>query len=321
MKVTEHLAGAARCLFSFEVLPPKKGETVDGIFQTVEALLPYKPAFVDVTSHATEVLYKDLGGGMLKRIPVKKRPGTLSVCAAVKYRYGLDTVPHLICSGFSKEETEDALIELGFLGIENVMALRGDPSHGAKRFVPEPGGHAYALNLVEQISAMNRGEYLHEGTDLSPTSFCVGVAGYPEKHMEAPNRSADLKHLKAKLDAGGSFIVTQMFFDNSHYFRFVDECRAAGITAPIIPGLKPLTARAQLAVLPQTFRIDLPDALVERTEKCASPSAVRQLGVEWCIEQSRELMARGAPCLHYYTMGKAQSVREVAEAVFGSRAG
>lgn len=314
MKVTELLNQADRCLFSFEILPPKKGKSADDIFATVEALLPYKPSFIDVTSHPTQVIFKEMGDGMLKRVPIKKRPGTLSVCAAITYRYGVATVPHIICSGFSKDETEDALIELSFLGIKNVMALRGDPSHGDKRFVPSADGHCNALGLVEQISGLNRGEYLHEVAD--PTDFCIGVSGYPEKHVEAPNMASDLGWLKAKVDAGADFIVTQMFFDNADYFKFVEDCRTLGITVPIIPGLKPLTARSQISMLPQTFGIDLPSGLVEAVSAAPDEESVRKIGIEWCIEQSRELAAKGAPGLHFYTMGKATAVRKIVEAVY-----
>lgn len=314
MKVTEALARAEGCLFSFEVLPPKKGESAEAIFQTVEALLPFRPSFIDVTAHAAEVVDRDMGGGLVKRVKVKNRPGTLGLCAAIYYRYQVPVVPHLICSGFSAEETEDALLELSFLGIQNVMALRGDPSHGAKRFEAAPGGHPYAEALVRQISALNQGRLL-DGAGKA-TSFCVGVAGYPEKHMESPNPDTDLIRLKEKVQAGADFIVTQMFFENQEYFRFVDRAREAGITVPIIPGLKPLSSRSQLSLLPQTFHINLPKSLVEAVDQAPDEKAVRKVGVEWCIEQSRELKAKGAPCLHYYTMGKAKMVAEIARAVF-----
>lgn len=320
MKVIEHINQADRTLFSFELLPPKKGQRIDGVFKTVEALLSFDPKFIDVTSHATEVVYKDAGNGTLRKVPTRKRPGTISVCAAVKFKYQIDTVPHLICSGFSREETEDGLLDLSFLGIENVMALRGDPSHGDRRFAPEPDGNRSSLELVNQIMDLNRGRFLHsEEEEPNPTSFCVGVAGYPEKHMDAPNEASDISWLKKKVDAGAEFIVTQMFFDNHAYFRFVDRCRAADIKVPIIPGLKPVTSLNQLRILPNTFRIDLPQALVEAVEAAGTPEAVKQVGIEWTIEQSRELMAKGAPVLHYYTMSRSSGIRQIAEAVFGSR--
>ncbi|MCG9895548.1 MAG: methylenetetrahydrofolate reductase [NAD(P)H] [Fimbriimonadaceae bacterium] len=316
MKVVDHLARADRCLFSFEILPPKKGQGVHELFQTVEELLPFSPAFIDVTAHATSIDYREVGGGMLKRVPLQKRPGTHGLCAAIRYRYGVDTVPHLLCSGFSRDETEDALIELGFLGIDTVMALRGDPVHGEKRFLPREDGHSNAHELVAQISAMNRGEYLHDA-ESAPTDFCIGVAGYPEKHAESPNLEVDLARLKAKVDAGADFLVTQMFFDNAVYFGFVERCRRAGITVPIIPGLKPVTTKAHLVSLPATFNIDLPTDLAEAVEKAPTPAAVRKIGIDWSVEQSRGLIAGGAPCLHYYTMSRAQSIREIVAAVFG----
>lgn len=316
MKVTDHINRADRTLFSFEILPPKKGHSASEIFATVEALMEFNPAFIDVTYHATQVIYKEVGDGLLKRVPVQKRPGTISMCAAITYKYGVDTVPHLICSGFSCDETEDALIELNFLGIQNVMALRGDPIHGEKRFVPSQDGNAYALDLVRQINGLNQGSYLHEETEGAKTEFCIGVAGYPEKHLEAPSFNSDLKRLKEKVDAGAEFVVTQMFFENRRYFDFVDRCRAEGINVPIIPGLKPLTTKSQLSILPQTFSIELPDALVDAVEAARTPADVRRAGVEWAIEQSRELIAGGVPVLHYYTMGRSETIRHIAAEVF-----
>jgi methylenetetrahydrofolate reductase (NADPH) len=244
---------------------------------------------------------------------VQRRPGTLGVCAAIQHRYRVDTVPHLICSGAAKEELENELIQYSFLGIESIMALRGDPVHGEKRFRPIEGGHSFALGLVEQASAMARGRYLHEEGD--PAGFCIGVAGYPEKHLEAPNPEADLRRLKEKVDAGAGFIVTQMFFDNQLYFDFVGRCRAAGITVPIIPGLKPITGPRQVSLLPAAFGIQIPCALADAID-AAGPDQARRVGVEWCIEQSRSLIDGGAPCLHYYTMGRSGAVAEIAEAVF-----
>lgn len=315
MKVLEHLERAKGPLFSFEVLPPKKGERIDSIFEAVEALLPFKPAFIDVTAHAMDVQFQDAGQGLVKRVAVQRRPGTLGVCAAIQHRYRIDTVPHLICSGATREELENDLIQYSFLGIENVMALRGDPVHGEKRFRPIEGGHAYAQGLVEQAAAMGEGRYLSEEGD--PAEFCIGVAGYPEKHLEAPNLEADLRRLKEKVDAGAGFIVTQMFFDNRTYFDFVARCRAAGITAPIIPGLKPITGPRQVALLPAAFGIQIPCELADAIE-AAGPAQARRVGIEWCIQQSRELVEGGAPCLHYYTMGKSEAVAEIAEAVFGA---
>jgi methylenetetrahydrofolate reductase (NADPH) len=248
---------------------------------------------------------------------VRKRPGTVGICAALSHKYKIDTIPHIICGGFTKQDTEDALIDLNFLGVDNILVLRGDPIKSEGRFKPEPNGHTYAVELVHQVVNMNNGRYLDSDLkETTKTNFCIGVAGYPEKHFEAPNRKADLRHLKAKVDAGAEYIVTQMFFDNQAYFKFVDECREYGITVPIIPGLKPIASKAQLSVIPHHFHINLPDELVQAVEKAKDDAAVREIGIEWCIEQSKELMKGGAPVLHYYTMGKAKSTKAIAKAVF-----
>jgi methylenetetrahydrofolate reductase (NADPH) len=317
MKVLEHLERAKGPLFSFEVLPPKKGERIDSIFEAVEALLPFKPAFIDVTAHAIDLHLQDAGEGLVKRVQVRRRPGTVAVCAAIQHRYGVDAVAHLICSGATREEIEDELIILSFLGIENVVALRGDPIMGQRRFQPTEGGHVYASDLIRQIADMNKGRYLHEDGREAATAFCIGAAGYPEKHIEAPNMEADIRRLKDKVDAGAEFIVTQMFFDNSRYFDFVAKCREAGIDAPIIPGLKPITGMRQVSLLPASFGVEIPAELADRIE-AAGPAQARRVGIDWCIQQSRELVQGGAPCLHYYTMGKSEAVAEIAEAVFGA---
>jgi methylenetetrahydrofolate reductase (NADPH) len=255
--------------------------------------------------------------GYFEKVAIRKRPGTVGICAAIMHRYGVDAVPHLICGGFSREETENALIDLNFLNINNVLALRGDARSFDGKFVPEPDGHTYALDLVRQIDDMNRGKYLDE--DISQgekTDFCIGIAGYPEKHFESPNLRVDLEFTKAKVDAGAGYIVTQMFFDNQHYFDYVDACRQAGIQVPIVPGIKPLTKLHQLTSIPRHFFIDLPEALTHELQKANTPQARQQVGIEWCIMQSKELKARGVPCLHYYTMGDSEVIRQVAEAVF-----
>jgi methylenetetrahydrofolate reductase (NADPH) len=317
MKVIDHLKGAKRTLFSIEILPPLKGKSIDSLFSGIEPLLEFKPSFVDVTYHREEYVYKKRPGGFLERVSIKKRPGTVGICAAIMNKYGIDAVPHIICGGFSKEETENALIDLNFLGIDNVLALQGDSIKTEPNFVPEPDGHAYASQLVGQIVNLNNGIYLDEDlTNVKETNFCIGVAGYPEKHIKAPNRKTDLRFLKRKVDAGAEYIVTQMFFDNKAYFRFVDECRAAGIMVPIIPGLKPLTTKGQASVLPSLFHIDVPADLYDAVEKCKDNEAAAQVGTEWCIEQSRELVKAGAPCLHYYTMGTSGATKDVAEKVF-----
>jgi len=317
MKVTDHISKAKSTLFSIEILPPLKGQNIASIFETMDQLMEFKPAFVDVTYHREEYVFKDAGNGLLERQTVKKRPGTVGICAAIMNKYQVDTVPHIICGGFSKQDTEDALIDLNFVGIDNVLVLRGDPIKSEGKFKPETEGHAFANELVEQVVQMNQGNYLDKDLrDVQKTNFCVGVAGYPEKHFEAPNRKSDLRFLKAKIDAGAEYIVTQMFFDNRAFLRYVDECREAGINVPIIPGLKPLSTKSQLNVIPHFFHINLPDDLVQEVEKAKTDEAVREIGVEWCIQQSLELKNAGVPVLHYYTMGKAKSTKEIAASVF-----
>ncbi|MFT6210941.1 MAG: methylenetetrahydrofolate reductase (NADPH) [Bacteroidia bacterium] len=317
MKVIDHLKNAKGTLFSIEILPPLKGKSIDSLFNGIEPLLEFKPSFVDVTYHREEYVYKKRPGGFLERISIKKRPGTVGICAAIMNKYGLDAVPHIICGGFSKEETENALIDLNFLGIDNVLIIQGDSIKTEPNFVPDPDGHAYANELVEQVVQLNNGNYLDEDlTNVTETNFCIGVGGYPEKHIKAPNRKTDLRFLKKKVDAGAEYIVTQMFFDNQAFFRFVDDCREAGITVPIIPGLKPLTTKKQSAVLPSIFHIDVPVDLYDEVEKCKDNKEAAQIGTEWCIQQSKELIAAGVPCLHYYTMGTSGSTKAVAEKIF-----
>ena len=317
MKVTEHISQAKSTLFSIEILPPLKGQTIDSIFETMDELMAFSPAFVDVTYHREEYVFRDAGNGLLEKHVVRKRPGTVGICAAISNRYKVDTVPHIICGGFTKEDTEDALIDLNFVGVDNVLVLRGDPIKSEGRFKPEPDGHAYAVDLVHQAVAMNKGLYLDPDLkDVQKTNFCVGVAGYPEKHFEAPNRKADLRYLKSKIDAGAEYIVTQMFYDNRAYFKFVEECKEFGINVPIIPGLKPLSTRNQINIIPHHFHINLPDDLVQQVEKAKTDAAVREIGSDWCIAQSKELMKAGVPVLHYYTMGKSKSTQAIAKAVF-----
>ena len=279
--------------------------------------MEFKPSFIDVTYHREEYVYKKREGGYLEKISIRKRPGTVGICAAIMNKYRTDAIPHIICGGFSREETENALIDLHFLGIDNVLALRGDSIKTESAFMPEPNGNGYALDLVNQVVQMNKGLYLDEDIqDAKPTGFCIGVAGYPEKHFEAPNLKSDLKYLKAKIDAGAEYIVTQMFFDNKKYFEFVEKCRAADIHVPIIPGLKPITSIKQASILPKTFHIDIPDLLQEHLEQCKDDKAAREVGIEWAVEQSKELVMAGVPCLHYYTMGTSETTRRVASKVF-----
>ncbi len=317
MKITEYLKSAKDTLFSIEILPPLKGKSIQSIFDGIDPLMEFKPAFVDVTYHREEYIYKKREGGYLEKVSIRKRPGTVGICAAIMNKYDVEAVPHIICGGFTKEETENALIDLQFLGVDNVLALRGDSIKTESSFVPEPGGHNYAIDLVKQINDMNSGIYLDdEMKDASPTNFCMGIAAYPEKHFEAPNLYSDMKWLKAKVDAGADYIVTQMFFNNEKYFEFVDMCRKNDINVPIIPGLKILSSRKQLIALPKVFHIDLPQDLYVKIEKCKDDKAVKEVGIKWCIQQSKELKKAGVPCLHYYTMGTSESTKRVAKEVF-----
>ncbi|MEN2282510.1 methylenetetrahydrofolate reductase [NAD(P)H] [Algoriphagus sp. SE2] len=317
MKITEHLKNANETLFSYEILPPLKGQSLKQLLEGIEPLMEFKPPFVDVTYHREEYIYKKHPNGLLERISTKKRPGTVGICAAIMNRFHIDAVPHLLCGGFTQEETENALIDLNFIGVENVLALRGDAPKTEGKFIPEPNGHNYASELVEQIVRMNNGKYLHEETEASfHTDFCIGVAGYPEKHFEAPSMKFDLKRLKEKVEKGAEYIVTQMFFDNQKYFDFVEQVRKTGITVPIIPGIKPITTIGQITMLPRTFFLDLPDALMDELEKCKTNSEVREVGIEWSINQCRELIKANVPSLHFYTMSKASTTYAIAKEVF-----
>ncbi|MBK9477714.1 MAG: methylenetetrahydrofolate reductase [NAD(P)H] [Bacteroidetes bacterium] len=317
MKVTEHISKSKSTLFSFEILPPIKGKSIDSIYQSIDPLIDFKPSFINVTYHREEYVYKKRSGGYLEKVFIRKRPGTVGICAAIINKYKTDALPHLICGGFSKEETENALIDLQYLGIDNVLALRGDPIKTEQVFIPEPDGNKYAVDLVKQIVELNNGAYLDEemGT-ATPTEFCIGVAGYPEKHFEAPNLQIDLLNLKAKVDAGADFVITQLFYDNAKFFEFVKAAREMGIQVPIIPGLKPMTLIKQTSILPKIFSIDIPFDLAHAFSKAQSDEAAREIGIEWSINQSKELIKFGVPCLHYYTMGKSEAVRQIAKAVF-----
>ncbi len=317
MKVIDHIKQAEQTLFSLEIIPPLKGDSVKTLFQNLDPLMEFKPPFIDVTYHREESVLRTRKEGGYDRVSVRKRPGTVGICSAIKHRYDVDPVPHIICGGFSKEETENALIDLHFLGIDNVLAIRGDNRKPDNRFIPEPDGNNYAIELVGQVINMNNGVYQDPDVDnANPTGFCVGVAGYPEKHAEAPNLKTDIKFLKDKIDRGAEYIVTQMFFDNQKYFDFVANCRKAGITVPIIPGLKPLTTKKQATVLPSIFHIDIPEALMDEVEGCKDNKAVREVGIEWGIKQTRELIEKGAPVIHYYSMGKSGSIESIAKEFF-----
>ncbi|TNE56170.1 MAG: methylenetetrahydrofolate reductase [NAD(P)H] [Bacteroidetes bacterium] len=316
MKVIEHLNQAKSTLFSFEILPPLKGKSIQSIFDGIDPLMEFKPKFINVTYHREEYVYKERENGLLEKSAIRKRPGTVGICAAIMNKYQIDAVPHLICGGFSREETENALIDLQFLGIDNVLALRGDSIKTESTFRPHPDGHAYAVDLINQVQGMNQGNYMSEDYQLEPTDFCIGAAGYPEKHFESMNLQTDLQYLKAKVDAGASYIVTQMFFDNQKYFDFVDACRAIGINVPIIPGLKPIKTLQHASFLPKFFHIDFPEELSKEIVKCKDNKAVEQVGVEWGIHQSKELKAKKVPCIHYYTMSKSSSVKAIAKEIF-----
>jgi len=318
MTVTEHIERAhGKTLFSFEILPPLKGQNIQSIFDSCDPLMEFAPPFIDVTYHREEYAFKELPNGLLQKKVVKKRPGTVGICAAIQNKYGVDAIPHILCGGFTKEDTENFLIDLDFLGIDNVVALRGDAVKNETYFKPEKEGNAYASELVSQIANLNKGIYTDEDLQNSAaTDFCIGVAGYPEKHIEAPSMESDIYFLKQKIKKGADYVVTQMFFDNKKYFDYVAKCRAAGITVPIIPGLKPISTKRQLNQIPHRFSVDLPDDLVMEIVRAKDADTVRQIGIEWSIAQSRELVAAGIPVLHYYSMGKAENIREIAKAVF-----
>ncbi|HUH25152.1 MAG TPA: methylenetetrahydrofolate reductase [NAD(P)H] [Flavobacterium sp.] len=318
MKVTKHIQNAnGKALFSFEILPPLKGQNIQNIFDAIDPLMDFQPPFIDVTYHREEYTYKEVANGLLEKKVVKKRPGTVGICAAIQNKYKVDAIPHILCGGFTKEDTENFLIDLDFLDIDNVVALRGDAVKSEMYFKAEKNGHRYASELVTQISDLNNGIYLDDELENShATNFCVGVAGYPEKHMEAPNFDTDLHFLKQKIANGADYIVTQMFFNNEKFFDFVAKCRKAGINVPIIPGLKPLTTKSQLNMIPHRFKVDFPDILVSETLKAKDNAAVKQIGIEWCIAQSKEIIAAGFPVVHYYSMGKSDTIKAIAKQVF-----
>jgi methylenetetrahydrofolate reductase (NADPH) len=317
MKITEYLNKNDKTLFSFEILPPQKGAHISEIYDTIDPLMEFKPKYINVTYHREEIVYKKHPGGLLEPQTVRKRPGTVGISASIMHKYKVDVVPHIICGGFTREETENALIDLHFLGIDNLLLVRGDADKTIRKFLPENNGHSHATELIQQVTNMNNGKYIDEELlNSTPTNFTIGVAGYPEKHNEAPNMDSDIRFLKNKIEAGADYIVTQMFFDNTKFFTFVEKCRKAGITVPIIPGIKPISIKEHLNILPQTFHIDLPEALVKEVEKCKSNAEVRKLGVEWAIVQSKELFQNKVPVIHYFSMGKSDNIRQIAESIF-----
>ena len=317
MTVAELINNSKETGFSFELLPPLKGNDIDRVFKNIDLLKEFNPLYINITSHRDEVVYKDLEKGLFERRVLRKRPGTVAVSASIQHKYGIKVVPHIICSGFTKSETEYALIDLNFLGIHDVLVLRGDNTQRNRFFKPEDKGNSYAIDLIHQINEQNKGKFL-DGTlmDAFETPFGYGVAGYPEKHEEAPNMDSDLYWLKQKVEAGAEYIVTQMFFDNSKYFDFVDKCRAMDINVPIVPGLKPITLKNQLNILPKIFHVDIPEAFAKEIRKCKDDVAVKQVGVEWCIQQAKELMEHKVPILHFYTMMATQSTLKVAEVIY-----
>ncbi|PQJ15730.1 methylenetetrahydrofolate reductase [NAD(P)H] [Aureicoccus marinus] len=317
MKVTDHLKqNKGETLFSFEVIPPVKGKSIDELYKNIDPLMEFNPPFIDVTTSREEYVYIERGG-LLDRKLTRMRPGSLGICASIKHKYDVDAIPHVLCGGFTKEETEYLLVDCHYLGIDNVMALRGDSMKEERYFEPTEGGHQYASDLVKQIKQLNQGNYLHEVIESDNCSdFCIGVAGYPEKHMEAPSLQSDLKRLKEKVELGANYVVTQMFFDNQRYFEFVDAARDMGIEVPILPGIKPIAVKKHLQLLPQVFRVDIPEDLIEAVETCSDNKAVRQVGIEWAIQQSKELQEKGVPVIHYYSMGKSDNIKAIAQAIF-----
>jgi methylenetetrahydrofolate reductase (NADPH) len=317
MSVIEKIKNAKGPLFTFELLPPLKGHSIERIYSAIDRLMEFEPAYINFTSHRNETTYRERPDGFLEKRVTRLRPGTIALAAAVKYKYNITVVPHILCGGFTREETENVLIEMNFLDIDDVLALRGDPQKGSRVFIPETDGHRYTSELVAQIVDMNNGKYLEDTLrEKTPTNFCIGVAGYPEKHSEAPNMETDIMNLRKKIDAGAQYIVTQMFFDNEKFFRFRDMCRDAGIDVPVIPGIKPVSVLRDIKLLPQTFFIDLPNDLMKEMEKCTTDHEVREVGIEWCTMQSRELIGKGVPGVHYYTLGCSDDIARIVKASF-----
>jgi len=317
MSVIDKIKNSKGPLFTFELLPPLKGHSIDRVYKAIDRLIEFQPAYINFTTHRNEITYRERSDGLLEKKVTRLRPGTVALAAAVKYKYNITVVPHILCGGFTKEETENVLIEMNFLGIDDALALRGDPQRGTRTFIPEKEGHTHTFELVKQIINMNHGKYLEETLlDTTPTNFCIGVAGYPEKHVEAPNMQTDLENLKKKVDAGASYIVTQMFFDNNKFLRFRDDCKKTGINVPVIAGLKPISNLNDISLLPQTFHIDVPNDLVSAIRKCKTDKEAREVGIEWTTMQSKELIKEGVPGLHYYTLGRSDNIARIVKASF-----
>lgn len=317
MSVIDKIRESKGPLFTFELLPPLKGHSIERIYAAIDRLIEYNPAYINFTSHRNETVFRERPDGLLEKKIVRLRPGTIALAAAVKYKYNIPVVPHVLCGGFTKEETENVLIEMKFLGIDDVLALRGDPQKGSRSFIPEKTGHTFTYELVQQIADMNRGKYLEDSlVSAEPTNFCIGVAGYPEKHFEAANPHVDMENLKKKVDCGAAYIVTQMFFDNRVFYKFRDDCRKAGIDVPIIPGIKPVSALNDIRLLPQTFHIDLPSDLFNQVKKCKDDNEAREVGIEWTTMQSKDLIRSGVPGIHYYTLGRSDNIARIVKASF-----
>lgn len=317
MRVIDLINSQEKTAFSFEILPPLKGTGIERLYQTIDLLREFDPKYINITTHRSEYVYKELGNGLFQRIRLRRRPGTVAVAAAIQNKYGITVVPHILCSGYTCEDTEYTLLDLQFLGITDLLVLRGDKAKHESVFVPEKGGHTHAIELEEQINNFNKGIFV-DGSEMTVTKtpFSYGVACYPEKHEEAPNLESDIYWLKEKIEAGAEYAVTQLFYDNRKYFAFVEQARAAGITCPIIPGIKPMKKLSQLSVIPKTFKVDIPEELAHEVQKCTTDEQVRQVGIEWCIRQCRELMAHGVPSIHFYSIGAADSIREVARQIY-----
>ncbi|OGR04722.1 MAG: methylenetetrahydrofolate reductase [NAD(P)H] [Deltaproteobacteria bacterium RIFOXYA12_FULL_61_11] len=316
MKVIDHLRNNHGPCISFEIIPPLKGQMIRHVYEDIEPLLEFKPRFINVTYHREEYVFKEREGGLLEKFSIRKRPGTVGICAALMYKYDIDTVPHIICGGFSREETENALIDLHYLGVHNALVVRGDPIKTETYFKPHPRGHSHASELLQQIKAMNKGVYLDQDIeDPWATDFCVGVAGYPEKHFEAPNQAADLRNLARKVELGAEYVITQMCFDADRFLAFVEQCRGLGIEVPILPGIKPLSSFNQVRSFPTLFHIEIPEALLAELDHCKSNHDVELVGREWAVTQCRKLLAGGVPGLHFYTMSRSGPTREVLKAI------
>ncbi len=317
MKVIDILSKSSKPFASFELVPPLKGSDKNKLYASVEPLMEFNPPFLNITTHRDEVVYRENADGNYKRVTITKRPGSVAIAAAIMKRFKVEVVPHVICGGATRGEIENTLLDLNFLDIQNVVALRGDPVPGEKNFTPVADGHSHSIDLVRQIENMNRGIYLDDTIkDAVPTNFCVGVAGYPEKHYEAPNLDMDIARLKEKVDAGADYVVTQLFFDNKKYFDFVEKATAAGINVPIIPGIKPVSTKRHIELLPKSFSIDIPNELMKELVKCKDNSAVYQVGLEWCVMQCKELLAKGAKAIHFYTMSKSENIIEIIKRSF-----